>query len=1010
MGLVSTWLTGIGLSSVVPTFQAAGIVTPTALAELDVAHFEALGVSDPDDRRKLFYLVQRIKMAVNKDKDKKESVEEQVDAVISLSNSTLRVPDEHQVPEEQLSTNTTSGNRHTTPKETTTESVELRRSRRLASKQDDNSSNAKENHSKNDALSSLDTRGKGRADDKTDCAHDHQNLVDNDREHSVEHHQTKVSSANARSTSQNTARGNLSKKANAVFNLVDEDDRIVEEPATTRTLPSHRTSGLRKPKAVTTTSSSSTEGSSTTSSTKTKVQNPGMSMRTGKQLSVIPSQQVAPMSPLLDLGATSSVPHNDRNKKSKKLKENQSVRRESTDSNSSEKLEELLQSSFSDDDPDEDVGSDNESRSTSRTRSKSMGGSEITSWSKSRPNARFPSNDALSSTTSKRRQSEDPSKAITVTQTESATKVVTAATRPTPSVLGGTTTESWATRVARLREDNDAEHKLFRHHGNHQVYEYDMRIRVIVRKRPVSKAEASLSGGVDVIHPLDYGDHGKVLVYQPKTRVDLTKEVEIIPFAFDNVFDETSTNQQIYRRSLRNLIHPFFQGQWATVFAYGQTGSGKTYTMMGSNMTGINAGTAKNEEANLGLYYLAALDIFDMVKRPEYRHLSVQVSLFEIYGGKLFDLLNARKQVKCLEDSKGKVCFPGLTEHPVGGPDDLMELIEEGATNRSTGTTSRNADSSRSHAVLQLKLRKDIGRKKNVEHGRLNFIDLAGSERGADTSSSSRATRMEGAEINTSLLALKEVIRALATGGSMTHIPFRGSKLTQVLKDSFVGENSRCCMVACVSPDIGNCEQTLNTLRYADRVKERNSDSGALSNGYEQPVRLQKLDQSVNMISEEMQPSQNAPSHESSPNDFDDEEADEFLDDNFSEAGETTIDDLLVKNISGNRIDGCEVTPEKIASDKLRAGEELIADHRSIMSKMLSMVKDEMILVNKVDADRDGLDDYLVKLESIQKTHLELISTLRGSLSNYVTVCEATNKANLVNAESDDESFEDLRD
>ncbi len=141
--------------------------------------------------------------------------------------------------------------------------------------------------------------------------------------------------------------------------------------------------------------------------------------------------------------------------------------------------------------------------------------------------------------------------------------------------------------------------------------------------------------------------------------------------------------------------------------------------MMGSNMTGINAGTATHDETNLGLYYLAALDIFEMVKHHEYQHLSVQVSLFEIYGGKLFDLLNARKQVKCLEDSKGKVCFPGLTEHPVACPDDLMELIEEGATNRSTGTTSRNADSSRSHAVLQLKLRKDVGRKKNVEHGKI---------------------------------------------------------------------------------------------------------------------------------------------------------------------------------------------------------------------------------------------------------------------------------------------------
>jgi kinesin family protein 2/24 len=286
-----------------------------------------------------------------------------------------------------------------------------------------------------------------------------------------------------------------------------------------------------------------------------------------------------------------------------------------------------------------------------------------------------------------------------------------------PFVHGGTVSESWATKVAYLRDDNDAEHELFRDQADQQLYDYDMRIRVIVRKRPVSKSEAKLSGGIDVIQPLDYGDYGRTLAYQPKTRVDLTKEIETIPFAFDNVFDETSTNVQIFQRSLRNLIHPFFKGQWATVFAYGQTGSGKTYTMMGSNMTGINAGTAKSDEANFGLYYLAALDIFEMMKRPEHSHLSVQVSLFEIYGGKLFDLLNGRKQIKCLEDSKGKVCFPGLTEHAAQGPDCLMELIEEGAQNRSTGTTSRNADSSRSHAVLQLKLRKDVGRRKNVEHG-----------------------------------------------------------------------------------------------------------------------------------------------------------------------------------------------------------------------------------------------------------------------------------------------------
>jgi hypothetical protein len=118
----------------------------------------------------------------------------------------------------------------------------------------------------------------------------------------------------------------------------------------------------------------------------------------------------------------------------------------------------------------------------------------------------------------------------------------------------------------------------------------------------------------------------------------------------------------------------------------------------------------------------------------------------------------------------------------------------------------------------------------NTVEGKLSFIDLAGSERGADTTHSSKQTRMEGAEINTSLLALKEVIRSLER--KQGHTPFRGSKLTQVLKDSFVGEKTRTCMVACVSPSHANCEHTLNTLRYADRVKEHTSgnESGGNNN------------------------------------------------------------------------------------------------------------------------------------------------------------------------------------
>jgi len=599
--------------------------------------------------------------------------------------------------------------------------------------------------------------------------------------------------------------------------------------------------------------------------------------------------------------------------------------------------------------------------------------------------------------TSNKRSSMAPTRNARASMSTSATSTKASQSVPSPSksvfVQGGSSApDSWGTKIGYLREDNEAEHELFRgENGDESQYQeyYDMRIKVIVRKRPMSKSE-NFSGGMDIIHPLDYGSYGKALVYQPKTRVDLTKEVDTVPFAFDNIFDESSTNIGIYNRSLRNLVEPFFEGQWATVFAYGQTGSGKTYTMMGSNITGVNAGTATMDESNLGLYYLAALDIFEMIKLPEYSHLNVRVSLFEIYGGKLFDLLNDRKQIKCLEDSKGKVCFPGLTEHAVHAPEHVMHFIEQGSENRSTGTTSRNADSSRSHAVLQIKLVKSAGRKGTVEHGRFSFIDLAGNERGADTNNASKATRLEGAEINTSLLALKEVIRALATGGSMTHIPFRGSKLTQVLKDSFVGKNSRCCMVACISPDIGNCEQTLNTLRYADRVKERNPETGELPKSCEQPIRISSL-QSLGKTPPP-KPSQRESVNNHQKN---------YLDD--ISMGENDLADSF--DIVGQN----GMAPKASAArGKHKAGQALVASHRSVMTRWLAMVKDEMKMVNQVDADREGLEEYILQLQDVQRAQIGFLSELRGSLQNYVSAAEGPHQSM---ADQDlDDSFEDLRD
>jgi hypothetical protein len=232
------------------------------------------------------------------------------------------------------------------------------------------------------------------------------------------------------------------------------------------------------------------------------------------------------------------------------------------------------------------------------------------------------------------------------------------------------------------------------------------------------------------------------------------------------------------------------------------------------------------------------------------------------------------------------MCVVGLKEFPVFDVELVEALIDHGSAARCVGSTGANAESSRSHAIMQFVLRKKndgtddenknvpehvLAQRKKLTgksranhaavHGKLSFVDLAGSERGADTSENDAKTRLEGAEINKSLLALKECIRALVrvafpkslrvlpivqSNYSYTlrntdtffywyqdrgsgHVPFRGSKLTEVLRDSFMGD-SRTVMIANISPATGSCEHTLNTLRYAYRVKELRGAGDALDN------------------------------------------------------------------------------------------------------------------------------------------------------------------------------------
>ncbi|KAK7387912.1 hypothetical protein VNO78_22710 [Psophocarpus tetragonolobus] len=409
--------------------------------------------------------------------------------------------------------------------------------------------------------------------------------------------------------------------------------------------------------------------------------------------------------------------------------------------------------------------------------------------------------------------------------------VISESFEPSPFMPGGTRVfEDDFNPINRKQErgeaDTDASVFLPTNEKENNTRENNVaKIKVVVRKRPLNKKElAKKEDDIVTVY-----DNAYLTVHEPKLKVDLTAYVEKHEFCFDAVLDENVTNDEVYRVTVEPIIPTIFERTKATCFAYGQTGSGKTYTMQPLPLRAVE-------------------DLVRQLHRPVYRNqrFKLWLSYFEIYGGKLFDLLSDRKKLCMREDGRQQVCIVGLQEFEVSDVQIVKEFIEKGNAARSTGSTGANEESSRSHAILQLVVKRhnevkeskrnnnDVNEAKSGKVvGKISFIDLAGSERGADTTDNDRQTRIEGAEINKSLLALKECIRAL--DNDQIHIPFRGSKLTEVLRDSFVG-NSKTVMISCISPNAGSCEHTLNTLRYADRVKSLSKSGNPRKDQVPNPV------------------------------------------------------------------------------------------------------------------------------------------------------------------------------
>ncbi|KAM6381176.1 chromosome-associated kinesin KIF4A isoform 1-T1 [Pluvialis apricaria] len=289
-------------------------------------------------------------------------------------------------------------------------------------------------------------------------------------------------------------------------------------------------------------------------------------------------------------------------------------------------------------------------------------------------------------------------------------------------------------------------------------------------------------------------------------------------FTYDYVFDPSVEQEEVFNTAVAPLIRGIFKGYNATVLAYGQTGSGKTYSMGG-------AYTASQEyEPSVGVIPRVIKLLFKEKEQRQDWEFILKVSYLEIYNEDILDLLcpsrERSSQISIREDPKEGIKIVGLTERNVTCAQDTVFCLEQGNNSRTVASTAMNSQSSRSHAIFTICIDQQKKNDKNTSfHSKLHLVDLAGSERQKKTKAEGDRLK-EGININRGLLCLGNVISALGDenkkGG---FVPYRDSKLTRLLQDS-LGGNSHTLMIACVSPADSNLEETLNTLRYADRARK----------------------------------------------------------------------------------------------------------------------------------------------------------------------------------------------
>ncbi|KAF8961465.1 Kinesin-like protein kif15, partial [Entomortierella lignicola] len=343
-------------------------------------------------------------------------------------------------------------------------------------------------------------------------------------------------------------------------------------------------------------------------------------------------------------------------------------------------------------------------------------------------------------------------------------------------------------------------------------------VKVYVRIRPLNERELASEGYTGSSQGSQSTPTVSVL---PPNHVVIGAGSKTDTFTYDCVGGEHTNQEQVFSDVGKIIVEQCVKGYNGTIFAYGQTGSGKTYTMQGpSNMTNVA------NHAERGIIPRCLEYLFELIAREEQMVSSVKylckASYIEIYNEMIYDLLDNSTTARATrEDIKRGVYVDGVTEESIHNPEDAYKLFEQGAANRHTSATAMNRESSRSHTVLTLTIQSMalVDGINHIRESRFNLVDLAGSERQKQANTEGMRLK-EAGNINKSLLCLGSVINALGeiASGHSRHVHYRDSRLTFLLKDS-LGGNSNTFIVANVSPSALCHQESLSTLRFAQRAK-----------------------------------------------------------------------------------------------------------------------------------------------------------------------------------------------